>query len=619
MAVWEVIGTKGILARTMKDTSSEALGERLATGALVLELAKEGERLQYRLLEGRGPASGWVSLAVQGKPLLTRFEKLWVACGGAGKGGLLVREGRELTSSALGERLATGALVKELELSDGRLHYALLSGQGPAQGWVSTQVAGKDLMQRSSQVDGLEDCPDPRPSPKQKLRILALAGSISCKELLRYQCGQLAAALGKDDADWTYAEGTLEHPWDLVKISDFEKAVAKRKQLFSWYMDIYHCNKDRPVIEKQFDPEVDVESVDIPQKVAELRKVIDEEGPFDVLLGFSQGCIMIHYLIGHIWQESAALPWKLSIFFEGMHIRDRRYSHLFPSPLPHPSIHVFGKSSPYYDYAREGWCSDRRVEEYYADPLVLTHEEGHNFPSKKDIYSRISSEVKRIICRELSEARGNGGECAEAEAQDLREELFAARRQQEVLREEVTELAAWRFPASLREKADELSEVRLYQNELGEAREALLKMQSDFEAREASMREGECSAREALMKMQSDFEAREASMREGECSAREASMREGECSAREALMKMQSDFEAREASMREGECSAREALMKMQSDFEAREASMREGECSVSENACAECVVLREKLRGAQDEARKASARAAAASKAWGR
>ncbi|CAJ1337648.1 unnamed protein product [Effrenium voratum] len=99
-------------------------------------------------------------------------------------------------------------------------------------------------------------------------------------------------------------------------------------------------------------------------------------------------------------------------------------------------------------------------------------------------------------------------------------------------------------------------------------------MQSDFEAREASMREGECSAREALMKMQSDFEVRM--------------------------------FEAREASMREGECSAREA-------------SMREGECSVSENACAECVVLREKLRGAQDEARKASARAAAASKAWGR
>ena len=34
----------------------------------------------------------------------------------------------------------TGALVKELELSDGRLHYALLSGQGPAQGWVSTQA-----------------------------------------------------------------------------------------------------------------------------------------------------------------------------------------------------------------------------------------------------------------------------------------------------------------------------------------------------------------------------------------------------------------------------------------------------------------------------------------------
>mmetsp|Transcript_52163 Transcript_52163/g.121321 ORF Transcript_52163/g.121321 Transcript_52163/m.121321 type:complete len:388 (+) Transcript_52163:101-1264(+) len=70
---------------------------------------------------------------------------LWEIVGGADRGGILAREGRSLNSPGLKERLATGAIVEELELEGERLHYKLLEGGGPAEGWISTKVSGKDL------------------------------------------------------------------------------------------------------------------------------------------------------------------------------------------------------------------------------------------------------------------------------------------------------------------------------------------------------------------------------------------------------------------------------------------------------------------------------------------
>eukprot|EP00408_Alexandrium_pacificum_P041564 CAMPEP_0171248444 /NCGR_PEP_ID=MMETSP0790-20130122/49024_1 /TAXON_ID=2925 /ORGANISM="Alexandrium catenella, Strain OF101" /LENGTH=104 /DNA_ID=CAMNT_0011715905 /DNA_START=11 /DNA_END=322 /DNA_ORIENTATION=- len=104
---------------------------------------------------------------------------------------------------------------------------------------------------------------------------------------------------------------------------------------------------------------------------------------------------MHHYLVGMLRQESEVMPWKLSVFFEGMHIRDEAYFDLFATKSPHPTIHVFGTASDYYDYAREGWCGSKRVEEYYEDPLVLTHGEGHQFPMQqpraKEIYDCVAA------------------------------------------------------------------------------------------------------------------------------------------------------------------------------------------------------------------------------------
>ena len=70
--------------------------------------------------------------------------------GGAGKGGILVRKGQELTSEAVEERLGTGAVIQELSLRTDRLHFRKISGEGPAEGWISTKLKDKALVVRKN-------------------------------------------------------------------------------------------------------------------------------------------------------------------------------------------------------------------------------------------------------------------------------------------------------------------------------------------------------------------------------------------------------------------------------------------------------------------------------------
>lgn len=75
-------------------------------------------------------------------------DEVWKVVGGDGKGGIVVRQGKELSSAQTANRLSTGALVRQIELEGGRLHYARLTGTGPDSGWVSTTLAEKELLVR---------------------------------------------------------------------------------------------------------------------------------------------------------------------------------------------------------------------------------------------------------------------------------------------------------------------------------------------------------------------------------------------------------------------------------------------------------------------------------------
>lgn len=147
--VWIVpTSDKGsIMVREGKDLTSPEAG-RLETHAYLSELQLDGERLQYHKICGEGPASGWVSLKVRGKPMVNPLGRqlgpVWFI---QSEKGILVRESKDLTSPELG-RLMNGCMVEQLSLQGNRLHYQKLVGQteGPETGWVSITVNGNFVM-----------------------------------------------------------------------------------------------------------------------------------------------------------------------------------------------------------------------------------------------------------------------------------------------------------------------------------------------------------------------------------------------------------------------------------------------------------------------------------------
>jgi len=75
---WKVVGGSengGIIVRTEKSINSKAAAERLNKGALVEQVQLIGERLQYQLVTGTGPAQGWISLTASGKKLVVPMKQ----------------------------------------------------------------------------------------------------------------------------------------------------------------------------------------------------------------------------------------------------------------------------------------------------------------------------------------------------------------------------------------------------------------------------------------------------------------------------------------------------------------------------------------------------------------
>jgi len=97
----------------------------------------------------------------------------WEIVGGADKGGILVRAGKELKSAEKEGRLSHGALVREIEfLENGRLHYEIVKGTGPNSGWVSIQISGKELARRAAApLDDEEDNGPPEGVEEAQWRI----------------------------------------------------------------------------------------------------------------------------------------------------------------------------------------------------------------------------------------------------------------------------------------------------------------------------------------------------------------------------------------------------------------------------------------------------------------
>ena len=108
------------------------------------------------------------------------------------------------------------------------------------------------------------------------------------------------------------------------------------------------------------------------ESLSYLESVWDERGPFDVILGFSQGAAMAALFSGMLKSKEKALP-KCIVCISGIEVRDSRFDGWYEGIRQLPSFHLYGSHDPVKIYTNG-------LIRCFEDPVVVQHERGHVVP-----------------------------------------------------------------------------------------------------------------------------------------------------------------------------------------------------------------------------------------------
>lgn len=119
-------------------------------------------------------------------------------------------------------------------------------------------------------------------------------------------------------------------------------------------------------------------SLGLDESVTVVREAVKSEGPFDGILGFSQGAAFVTMLCS--LQEQKLEPdfnFRFAILIAGFNSACKEHEVFYRTPLQIPSLHVFGLD--------DRVIPDSMSREHlptFQDPVVLTHPGGHFIPAQ---------------------------------------------------------------------------------------------------------------------------------------------------------------------------------------------------------------------------------------------
>mmetsp|Transcript_4027 Transcript_4027/g.10029 ORF Transcript_4027/g.10029 Transcript_4027/m.10029 type:complete len:298 (-) Transcript_4027:173-1066(-) len=113
------------------------------------------------------------------------------------------------------------------------------------------------------------------------------------------------------------------------------------------------------------------------RSIATVAAALRAQGPFDGLVGFSQGAIMASSLVA-LQRAGEALqdipPLKFCVLFAGMRSKYPGHAAAFSQKVSVPSLHVFGDR----DELKHPHCLE--LADAFANPIVISHTRGHVIP-----------------------------------------------------------------------------------------------------------------------------------------------------------------------------------------------------------------------------------------------
>lgn len=112
------------------------------------------------------------------------------------------------------------------------------------------------------------------------------------------------------------------------------------------------------------------------ESLATLRQTAEQHGPFDGVMGFSQGAALVALLCA--LQQRQELNWgfRFAILVAGFRSRSAPHQKLYDERMELPTLHVYGDN----DQVIPGEMSEDLVQ-LYSNATVLRHAGGHHIPA----------------------------------------------------------------------------------------------------------------------------------------------------------------------------------------------------------------------------------------------
>mmetsp|Transcript_865 Transcript_865/g.1969 ORF Transcript_865/g.1969 Transcript_865/m.1969 type:complete len:627 (+) Transcript_865:118-1998(+) len=232
---------------------------------------------------------------------------------------------------------------------------------------------------------------------RRTIKVLALHGEGSNSGILRRELSIFQRDWG-DQVIWEFLDGTKDYTDECECVKrrvprSRRKMDPEHKDLMTvrgWHVTTCHAeSSDRRHWLEKFRDRSLVVSYDgqAVQQAERVLKYARTKGPFDILWGFSQATITILIAVGLSICRNQPVPWRLSVLVRPLPVRDASLNHLFVTPLDHPAVLCFGREDSAYVYARHDW----RVQQYFAHPDIIEHDEADVFPDK--IYAQVMTYV----------------------------------------------------------------------------------------------------------------------------------------------------------------------------------------------------------------------------------
>lgn len=232
------------------------------------------------------------------------------------------------------------------------------------------------------------------------LRVLCLHGFRTNDRVMLDQTRELRALLGQD-AEFVFLNAPMEAEGDSD--ATIERVYAEHKPFFEWFIqrapggsgikDAAEAAKAIQLFETGAEEHSAPEYIGLERSIAHIVEYINKQGPFDIMLGFSQGCVMATILSMWYLKQQKPRPWKLNLLFNGLRAYGNNAQYLFQDSdgqllmVPVPSVHVLGRTDPLCP-------AGEQLSAMYATEsnLVLHHDGTHRFPSRKrnpEVYDAI--------------------------------------------------------------------------------------------------------------------------------------------------------------------------------------------------------------------------------------